>query len=122
MRAAGLLGSQDRPNAGSRQWRSAAERRRRRSRRLAIAISAAGVTTRVSTVAKPRPNTMAVERLIHHCVAGAPSVISRERNSIFIPNAIGSTPRIAVTAVRTTGRALAARLDDRVVSRHAFAP
>ena len=59
----------------------------------------------VSMVAKPSPNTMAVERLIHHCVAGAPTVISRERNSIFMPKAIGNTPRIAVTAVRTTGRA-----------------
>ena len=68
-------------------------------------IRAAGVTTSVSTVAKLRPNTIAVDRLIHHCVAGAPIVISRLRNSTFMPNAIGSTPRIAVTAVSTTGRA-----------------
>ena len=72
---------------------------------FSIAISAAGVTISVSTVAKPSPNTMAVERLIHHCVAGAPTVISRDRNSTFMPNAIGSTPRMAVTAVSTTGRA-----------------
>ena len=72
---------------------------------FAIAISIAGVTTKVSTVAKPRPKTIAVERLIHHCVAGAPTVISRVMNSIFMPNAIGSTPRMAVTAVSTTGRA-----------------
>src|SRR5215510_13572720 len=85
--------------------RSAATQRMRHSRMFSIAISAAGVTIRVSRVAKPSPNTMAVERLIHHCVAGAPMVISRERNSMFMPKAIGSTPRIAVTAVSTTGRA-----------------
>jgi hypothetical protein len=84
---------------------SAADQRKRRSRRCSIAISAAGVTIKVSMVAKPSPNTMAVERLIHHCVAGAPTVISRDMNSMFMPNAIGSTPRIAVTAVSTTGRA-----------------
>src|SRR5438093_4630369 len=95
----------DRLKAGNRQERSVAEKRRRRSRKLAIAISAAGVTIRVRTVAKPRPKTIAVDRLIHHCVAGAPTVISRARNSTFMPNAIGSTPRIAVTGVRTTGRA-----------------
>jgi len=32
-------------------------------------------------------------------------VISRVVNSMFMPNTIGSTPRIAVTAVSTTGRA-----------------
>ena len=72
---------------------------------FSIAISAAGVTISVSTVAKPRPNTIAVDRLIHHCVAGAPTRISRVRKSMFTPNAIGSTPRMAVTAVSTTGRA-----------------
>ena len=35
----------------------------------------------------------------------APIVTSRDRNSMFMPNAIGSTPRMAVTAVSTTGRA-----------------
>jgi len=87
--------------------RKAADQRKRRSRRCSIAISAAGVTIKVSMVAKPSPNTMAVERLIHHCVAGAPTVISRDMNSMFMPNAIGSTPRIAVTAVSdsTLGRA-----------------
>ena len=83
----------------------AARRSRRQARKLSIAISAAGVTTSVSTVAKPSPNTMAVDRLIHHCVAGAPIVISRVSSSTLTPKAIGSTPRIAVTAVSTTGRA-----------------
>ena len=41
---------------------------------LWIAISAAGVTISVRTVAKPSPNTIAVDRLIHHCVDGAPTV------------------------------------------------
>ena len=56
---------------------SAARHRWRFSLSWAIAISAAGVTISVSTVAKPRPKTMAVERWIHHCVDGAPIVISR---------------------------------------------
>ena len=43
----------------------------------ANSISVAGVTTSVSTVAKPRPKTIAVDRLIHHCVDGAPIVTSR---------------------------------------------
>ena len=46
----------------------------RHSRMFSIAISAAGVTISVSTVAKPSPNTIAVERWIHHCVAGVPTL------------------------------------------------
>jgi hypothetical protein len=85
--------------------RIAAAQRARRSLKLAIPISAAGVTMSVSTVAKPSPNTIAVERWIHHWVAGAPTVTSRVRKSRLTPKAIGRTPRMAVTAVSTTGRA-----------------
>src|SRR5439155_8892107 len=74
----------------------AAIQRSRFTRMFSITIRAAGVTISVSTVAKPRPKTMAVERWIHHCVAGAPTETSRERNSTLTPKAIGSTPRIAV--------------------------
>src|SRR5262249_8843416 len=71
--------------------RSRAPVRRRHSRMFSIVIRIAGVTMSVSTVAKPSPNTIAVERWIHHCVAGAPITISRATNSTLIPNAIGST-------------------------------
>src|SRR5690349_15953754 len=40
-------------------------------------ISMDGVTTRVSTVAKDRPNTIAEDSCIHHCVEGALIVVSR---------------------------------------------
>ena len=43
--------------------RSAADQRSRRSRNCSIAISAAGVTISVSTVAKPSPKTIADQRL-----------------------------------------------------------
>lgn len=68
-------------------------------------ISAAGVTINVNMVAKPNPNTIDVDNDIHHCVAGAPCVISRLMKSRLMPKAIGNTPNIAVTAVNTTGRA-----------------
>ena len=61
--------------------RHVADQRSRHSRMFSIAIRAAGVTIRVRIVAKPRPNTIAVERWIHHCVAGAPTVISHDTNS-----------------------------------------
>ena len=41
--------------------------------RLVRAMSAAGVATNVSTVAKLRPKTMAVESWRHHWVEGAPN-------------------------------------------------
>ena len=72
---------------------------------FAMPMSAAGVRIRVSTVAKPRPKTIAVDRLIHHCVAGAPWVMARSMKSTLMPKAIGSTPRMAVIAVSSTGRA-----------------
>ena len=68
-------------------------------------ISIAGVTTSVSTVEKARPKTMALDSEIHHCVDGAPIVVSRFISSRLSPKAIGNTPRIAVAAVSTTGRA-----------------
>ena len=68
-----------------------------------MAMSAAGVTINVSTVAKPRPKTIAVDRLIHHCVDGAPTVISRDRNSMFMPNAIGSHGSIFYKALPVHG-------------------
>src|SRR3974377_795628 len=83
-----------------RRRRSASHQRRRLARRFSMAMSAAGVMISVSTVAKPSPNTIPVDRLIHHCVAGAPTVISRARNSMFMPKAIGRTPRIAGGADR----------------------
>jgi hypothetical protein len=54
---------------------TAASQPARFSLSCAIAISAAGVTISVSNVAKPRPKTIAVDRLIHHCVEGAPAAI-----------------------------------------------
>ena len=68
-------------------------------------MSIAGVTTSVSTVEKARPKTMALDREIHHGVDGAPIVVSRFISSRFSPKAIGNSPRIAVAAVSTTGRA-----------------
>ena len=68
-------------------------------------INIDGVTISVSTVENARPKTMAFDRMIHHCVDGAPTVVSWESSSRLMPKAIGSTPRIAVTAVSTTGRA-----------------
>src|SRR5438132_10067408 len=59
--------------------RNDAPQARRRVRTFSTSISAAGVMIKVRTVANPRPNTIAVERLIHHWVAGAPMVISRAR-------------------------------------------
>src|ERR1700704_5302228 len=91
--------------ARANRARHAVPHRLRRSAICSIAIRAAGVTTSVNTVAKARPKTMAVERLIHHCVDGAPTVMPRDRNSTFTPKAIGSTPSTAVVAVSTTGRA-----------------
>ena len=72
---------------------------------MAAAISIAGVTTSVSTVAKPSPNTVAVESCTHHCVEGAPTVTSRTIKSMLTPKAIGMTPSTLVMAVRNTGRA-----------------
>ena len=69
-------------------------------------ISAAGVTINVKMVAKPSPNTIAVDRLIHHCVDGAPTTTSRDTKSRLMPKAIGSTPRIAVIAVQDHVHAL----------------
>ena len=48
---------------------------------------------------------MAEESEIHHWVDGAPKVVSWFINSRFRPKAMGSTPKIAVKAVSTTGRA-----------------
>ncbi len=64
-----------------------------------------GVTISVSTVAKDRPKTMAEDSEIHHCVEGALIVVSWWKISSPSPKAIGSTPRMADTAVSTTGRA-----------------
>src|SRR5215218_7647820 len=63
--------------AGIAASRRRLRRPRRHAARLARPISIAGVTTRVRTVAKPRPKTMAVDRWIHHCVEGAPMSIER---------------------------------------------
>ena len=68
-------------------------------------ISIDGVTTSVSSVAKDRPKTIAEDSEIHHCVDGALIVVSWWKISSPRPKAIGSTPRIADSAVSTTGRA-----------------
>lgn len=51
---------------------------------LARSISAHGVTNKVKNVAKLRPNTMAVDNDTHHCVDGAPIVISLVKKSILV--------------------------------------
>src|SRR3546814_2613040 len=56
-------------------WR----RRARKARRFSFSISAEGVTTRVSRVAKVRPKATAVESCRHHWVEGAPTVMVREK-------------------------------------------
>ena len=52
--------------------------------RFERSINAHGVTINVRTVAKLRPNTIVVDSETHHCVDGAPTVISRVRKSIFV--------------------------------------
>ena len=52
--------------------------------RFERSIKAQGVTINVKTVAKLRPNTIVVDSETHHCVDGAPTVISRVRKSIFV--------------------------------------
>ena len=73
-----------------RPWRSASPRRRlrrrsRHARTFTGIISAQGVTTRVSTVAKLSPKTIAVDSPIHHWVDGAPTETSRVRKSMLTP-------------------------------------
>ena len=68
-------------------------------------INVAGVTSKVSAVAKPSPKTIATDRCTHHWVDGAPIETLRVTKSILIPKAIASPPNTAVTAVSTTGRA-----------------
>ena len=51
---------------------------------FALNCSAQGVTISVRIVAKLSPNTMAVDKDTHHCVEGAPILISRVKKSTFI--------------------------------------
>ena len=98
--------------------RSRATVRMRQSRMFSIAISAAGVTTSVSTVAKPRPNTMAVERLIHHCVAGAPiGDLAREELDVDAEGDRQHAEDRGHRGEHHRPRALAAGLEDGVVGR-----
>src|SRR5262245_32399311 len=52
----------------------ACTRRIRQAEIWAKSMRVAGVTTKVRTVANPRPKTIAVERWIHHWVDGAPII------------------------------------------------
>ena len=63
-----------------------------------------GVTTKVSTVAKARPNTMADDSCVHHWVEGAPTETSRVTRSILTPSTMGMRPRMVVMVVSSTGR------------------
>ena len=92
------------PNAGFHP-RSAADQRSRRSRSCSIAIRAAGVTIKGEQGGEAQPEHDRGREGDPPLPPGPPPVISRVRNSTLMPNAIGSTPRIAVTAVSTTGRA-----------------
>ncbi len=82
---------------------AAVRRRASQSCTLTLIINADGVTTRVRMVAKPSPNTIAVDNCDHHCMAGAPMEISRMIKSMLTPSTIGNRPRIVVTEVSNTG-------------------
>jgi hypothetical protein len=55
-----------------------------------------GVNTKVNSVANANPPAIEVANCVHHCVDGAPKLISRVTKSIFIANTIGINPKMVV--------------------------
>ncbi len=85
--------------------------------------SCAGVTTSVRMVAKPRPKTIAVESWIHHCVDGAPMVISRcTKLTLSAEGDRQHAEHRRAGGQQHRPRTLAAGAQDRLLDRHALAP